>query len=88
MDLFISDTYVAVTWEDDVAVGCILVYMCNKVRSVCSFNMLAYMSAIVAVWELYLFVQLYVTSMCTVLLVTWLIPVISYVTHICVYIFH
>ena len=35
-----------------------------------------------------IFVQWYMSNMCTVPIVTWLIVVTSYVAHICVYIFH
>ena len=52
--IFVSGTYLAKTHKVEVAVGCILAYVCKNVWSICLVSMSA-LSAILKMWQPYLF---------------------------------
>ena len=36
--IFVSDTYLAITCEVNIAVACVLVHICKNVGSICQFS--------------------------------------------------
>ena len=52
--LFLSATYLTITFEVEIAVGFILIHMCKNVESVCPYSMLA-VQIIFAMWKPYIF---------------------------------
>ena len=56
--IFVSSTYLALTWEVHTTIGCVLSHMCKNIGSIYPFNMLEVWLTY-AVWLSYIFSNIY-----------------------------
>ena len=64
MDIFVSDTHLAITWDIYIAVGCDLAHICKKCGSIYPLNMLA-------VWHTFAMSQSYLFSVIWQICMQW-----------------
>ena len=76
-------TFLAITCEEAVTMACVLAYMFKIVGSVCPWGCVSYIFNVATIFD-----QRYMSKICTLLLVAWLMAVTLNVANICVFILH